>query len=90
MAYVEGGYLRSRPNYQAPEEGYVMAPPKIRETYLGDGLYASFDGYQIRLRAPRGEGDHEVFLEHQTFLELLKYANVSFHNIKEKKDGDEK
>jgi hypothetical protein len=35
-----------------------------REEYLGDGLYASFDGYQIRLRAPRGFGvDHEVFLD---------------------------
>ena len=34
-----------------------------RETYLGDGLYASFDGYQVRLRAPRDGVDHEVFLE---------------------------
>lgn len=33
------------------------------ETYLGDGLYASFDGYQICLRAPREAGDHVVFLE---------------------------
>ena len=33
------------------------------ETYLGDGLYASFDGWQIKLRAPRDGGDHEVFLE---------------------------
>lgn len=33
------------------------------ETYLGDGLYASFDGWQIRLRAPRLEGDHVVYLE---------------------------
>jgi hypothetical protein len=24
------------------------------ETYLGDGLYASWDGWQVRLRAPRG------------------------------------
>jgi hypothetical protein len=23
------------------------------ETYLGDGLYASFDGWQVKLRAPR-------------------------------------
>lgn len=34
-----------------------------REVYIGDGLYASFDGYQIRLRAPRENGDHVVFLE---------------------------
>jgi hypothetical protein len=33
----------------------------VHETYLGDGLYASFDGWQIRLRAPRENGDHEVF-----------------------------
>src|SRR6266850_5512524 len=38
-----------------------------REEYLGDELYASFDGYQIRLRAPRGFGvDHEVFLDQTT------------------------
>jgi hypothetical protein len=34
-----------------------------RETYLGDGLYARFDGYQFWLRAPRSEGNHEVALE---------------------------
>ncbi len=33
------------------------------ETYLGDGLYASFDGYQFKLRAPRDGGDSEVYLE---------------------------
>jgi hypothetical protein len=45
------------------------------ETYLGDGLYASWDGWQIRLRAPREGGDHEVFLEDgltlRAFLEFL-------------------
>jgi hypothetical protein len=34
-----------------------------KETYLGDGLYASFDGYHFKLRAPRFGADHEVFLE---------------------------
>jgi hypothetical protein len=46
-----------------------------RETYLGDGLYAPFDGYQVRLRAPRENGDHEVFLEAlplQAFLEFIE------------------
>jgi hypothetical protein len=33
-------------------------------TYLGDGLYASFDGYQIRLYAHDGiRATDEVFLE---------------------------
>lgn len=30
--------------------------------YLGDGLYAAFDGYQIRLWTQREDGVHEVFL----------------------------
>lgn len=42
------------------------------ETYLGDGLYFSFDGYQIRLRAPRSFEVDEVFLEPRTFAELLR------------------
>jgi hypothetical protein len=33
------------------------------ETYLGDGLYASFDGFMFTLRAPRTDGDHWVGLE---------------------------
>jgi hypothetical protein len=39
---------------------------KIEERYLGDGLYASFDGWQFYLRAPRGispEQDHWVGLD---------------------------
>jgi hypothetical protein len=45
-----------------------------RETYLGDGLFASWDGWQVKLRAPREGGDHEVFLEDgltQAFLEFV-------------------
>lgn len=48
------------------------------ETYLGDGLYASYDGYQIKLRAPRdidgGEGDHVVFLEDSVLSRLLAFV----------------
>ncbi len=33
------------------------------ETYLGDGLYASFDGFYVKLRAPRDGVDHWVALE---------------------------
>ena len=35
----------------------------MNEIYLGDGLYASYDGYQICLRAPRGGHDHYVYLD---------------------------
>jgi hypothetical protein len=46
-----------------------------KEIYLGDGLYASFDGYQFCLRTPRGDGDHKVYLDVptlNTFIEFVK------------------
>ena len=47
------------------------------ETYLGDGLYARFDGYGAWLRAPREGGDHEVYLEPQTLRLLLDYLKIA-------------
>jgi hypothetical protein len=44
------------------------------ETYLGDGLYVSFDGWQISLRAPRDGGDHFVSLEPDVFRALLDWV----------------
>jgi len=44
------------------------------ETYLGDGLCASYDGYQIKLRAPRDEGNHEVYLEPSVYQALVNYV----------------
>lgn len=44
------------------------------EIYLYDGLYASFDGFQIKLRTPREEGDHVVYLEPRTYDELRKFG----------------
>jgi hypothetical protein len=46
-----------------------------KEVYLGDGCYASFDGWQVCLRAPRSEGDHVIYLEPtvlQSFEEYVK------------------
>lgn len=43
------------------------------ETYLGDGLYASFDGFHVTLRAPRDNGDHYVFLEPATMHTLVGF-----------------
>jgi hypothetical protein len=45
-----------------------------RETYLGDGLYCSFDGFALTLRAPRERGDHFVVLEPSVFKEFLQFA----------------
>lgn len=46
------------------------------ETYLGDGLYASFDGYQIVLRAPRADGNSEVFMEPSVVDAFLAYIKT--------------
>lgn len=43
------------------------------ETYLGDGLYASWDGSMILLRAPRQGGDHYVGLEPEVWLALQEF-----------------
>jgi hypothetical protein len=43
--------------------------------YLGDGLYASFDGWQIRLYADNGLGTtNEVFLEPSVLADFLRYV----------------
>lgn len=44
------------------------------ESYLGDGLTATFDGWQIILRAPRSDGEHWVALEPETFAALARFA----------------
>ena len=37
---------------------------------------ASFDGYQVRLRAPRDGVDHEVFLESSTLKAFLQFLDA--------------
>lgn len=46
------------------------------ETYLGDGLYVSFDsaGMQYKLRAPRENGDHVVYLDPGMFADLGRFV----------------
>jgi len=47
---------------------------KHTETYLGDGLYASDDGFMVTLRAPRDEGDHWVGLEPDVLKSFFDYV----------------
>ena len=46
-----------------------------KEVYLGDGLYASYDGWHIWLRTPRDNGDHVVALEPRVLAEFMAYAD---------------
>lgn len=56
------------------------------ETYLGDGLYASFDGYHVNLRTPREDGDHHIGLEPCVFDALIEYRGRIYKDAKEIKD----
>ena len=44
------------------------------EEYLYDGVYASFDGFQIRLRTEREEGDHTIYIEPRLWEDLKEFA----------------
>jgi hypothetical protein len=55
--------------------------------HLGDGVYASFDGYQIWLAANHHE-NKVVALESETFIELLRYQqDLRAHFAKEQSSG---
>jgi hypothetical protein len=53
----------------------------LAETYLGDGLYARYDGYQIILRAPRLEGDHYVGLDSSTMAAFKTWTEELFKAV---------
>jgi hypothetical protein len=44
------------------------------ESYLGDGLYAEFDGWQLVLRAARQDGSHWVALEPEVYTNLIRFT----------------
>jgi hypothetical protein len=47
----------------------------LKDVYLGDGLYAHFDGYQIELYAFNGVGKTaSVFLEPAVLKSFLAYV----------------
>lgn len=47
--------------------------PQIPQRYLGDGLYADFDGFQFRLYTERENGIHEVYLDGPTLAAFLAF-----------------
>lgn len=59
------------------------------ETYLGDGVYASYDGWQIQLRAPRSEGDHFVYLEPRVYMSLVEFAEKIIAKQEKRNDSVE-
>lgn len=43
-------------------------------TYIGDGVYASFDGYQVWLETHRDFFKERIAIEAGTFEQLLNYS----------------
>jgi GT2 family glycosyltransferase len=48
--------------------------PDQKDEYLGDGVYASFDGYQIWLAAD-DPGNKVIAIEPDVLTRLIDYAN---------------
>lgn len=64
------------------------------EVYIGDGLYARYDGYMIVLRAPRESGDHWIGLEPEVLSNFIRFIEAEMDvtitiNTEKKVDNDE-
>jgi len=47
------------------------------EVYLGDGLYAKFDGWNFWLRTRRETGDHYIALEPDVLASFLEFVRTA-------------
>jgi hypothetical protein len=65
-----------------------ILPVRDKETYIGDGVYVRFDGWQIWLRAPREDGDHEIALEPEAYRTLQRWI-ASFPDLERHMTGRE-
>lgn len=52
----------------------VARPSPPSETYIGDGVYASREGCDLKVRTARRGGDHFIYFEPQMIGELMRYA----------------
>jgi hypothetical protein len=66
-----------------------MSNPQAYEEYIGDGVHASFDGYQIWLRAAGDCGCHEnrIALEPAVYASLVRYRNSLYARIQDQIEG---
>ena len=53
----------------------------MKTVFLGDGLYASFDGEQFSLRAPRAGEDHVVYLDAQVLASFDAFRESIMREI---------
>lgn len=51
-----------------------MSAAPVKPEYLGDGVYASFDGYMVGLTTGSHDAGVQVYLEPSVFEALTRYA----------------
>ena len=51
--------------------------------YIGDGVYAGFDGHQIWLVCRRENDFHYIALDQETFINLHRYTSNLYNSKKE-------
>lgn len=62
----------------------------MEKTYLGDGVYAYFDGFHIVLETNRGSHIDQIYLEDSVINSLFKLVEKSFKcRIKVERAQDE-
>ena len=49
------------------------------KTYLGDGLYAQFDGFQFVLSTQRATGEHFVALDPSTTMDFIRFIEKTWN-----------
>jgi hypothetical protein len=54
----------------------VRPEPENEESYIGDGVYVSYDGRQFKLRAPRSSRDFSHGGNHVVYLERGRGGNL--------------
>jgi len=57
----------------------MIEPWEARSSYLGDGVYATFDGFHVWLVTDRDEGPHRIALEPAVLVSLVAYVSALRH-----------
>jgi hypothetical protein len=53
---------------------------EVTKQYIGDSVYADFDGYHIVLTTENGLGaSNTVYLEYGVFMQLMEYGKRQFN-----------
>ena len=68
------------------DEPVYRVEKQTDEKYLGDGVYASYDGWYIWLRVERDGGNERVALEPPVYHALQDYADTLGIHPKENAD----